>query len=299
MDNRANSEKNRFFSDHGTGDLLIFVLSDSIGSTAMSMASAAMSQFDVSDPVVRLLPKIASIAEVRDYLSEHLRAKSNAIVFYTIADHTLRDEVSRYLTGMGLDYVDLLGPSILTLAKVLGEEPHWQAGANRKLDEAYFRRVEAMDFAVDHDDGRRPEDYTEADIVLMGVSRTSKTPLSMYLASCGYKVANLPLAPGMEPPKEIFEVDSWRLFGLMSSVNVLSDIRARRLGEAMEVAGEYASADYIEKDLAEARALMRRLGCIVVRTDNRAIEETSAEIIHYYEMGLEATRRREAENEED
>ena len=297
MDNSTLSDQNRFFSEHDVGDLLILVLSDSIGSTAMSMASAAMSQFDVNDPVVKLLPKITSIAEVRDFLSEHLRAKSTPIVFYTIADFTLRDEVSRYLTGMGLDYVDLLGPSILTLAKVVGEEPHWQAGANRKLDEAYFRRVEAMDYAVDHDDGRRPEDYKDADIILLGVSRTSKTPLSMYLASCGYKVANLPLAPGMIPPPEIFEIDSWHLFGLMSSVSVLSDIRTRRLGEAIEVAGEYATAEYIERDLAEARALMRKLGCIVVRTDNRAIEETSAEIIHYYEMGLEATKRRERESE--
>ena len=297
MDNSTLSDQNRFFSEHDVGDLLILVLSDSIGSTAMSMASAAMSQFDVNDPVVKLLPKITSIAEVRDFLSEHLRAKSTPIVFYTIADFTLRDEVSRYLTGMGLDYVDLLGPSILTLAKVVGEEPHWQAGANRKLDEAYFRRVEAMDYAVDHDDGRRPEDYKDADIILLGVSRTSKTPLSMYLASCGYKVANLPLAPGMIPPPEIFEIDSWHLFGLMSSVSVLSDIRTRRLGDAIEVAGEYATAEYIERDLAEARALMRKLGCIVVRTDNRAIEETSAEIIHYYEMGLEATKRRERESE--
>lgn len=295
MDMSKKSDQNRFFSDHDAGDLTIFVLSDSIGSTAMSMASAALSQFDVPDPTVRLLPKITSIAEVRDYLSEHLRAKSTSVVFYTIADLTLREEVSRYLKGMGLPEVDLLGPPILTLAKALGEEPHWQAGANRKLDEAYFRRVEAMDFAVDHDDGRRPEGYKDADIILMGVSRTSKTPLSMYLASCGYKVANLPLAPGMEPPAEIFEVDSWRIFGLMSSVHVLSDIRARRLGpDMMEVAGDYASEEYIERDLAEARALMRRLGCIVVRTDNRAIEETSAEIIQYYEMGLEATRSREA-----
>ncbi|MGI6221036.1 MAG: pyruvate, water dikinase regulatory protein [Coriobacteriales bacterium] len=298
MDMSTKSEKNRFFSDEGQGGLLIFVLSDSIGSTAMSMASAALSQFDVVNPTVKLLPKIESIAEVRDYLSEHLRSKSTAVVFYTIADLTLRGEVSTYLKGMGLPEVDLLGPPILTLAKALGEEPHWQAGANRKLDEAYFRRVEAMDFAVDHDDGRRPEGYKEADIILMGVSRTSKTPLSMYLASCGYKVANLPLAPGMKPPKEIFEVDSWRIFGLMSSVHLLSDIRARRLGAALEVAGDYASEEYIERDLAEARALMRKLGCIVVRTDNRAIEETAAEIIQYFEMGLEATRAREIQEDE-
>ena len=211
------------------------------------------------------------------------------VVFVTIADSALSLLVMSYVAGLGLNVVDLLGPAVAAISRATGKNPENIAGANRKLDEVYFKRIEAMDFAVDHDDGRLPEDYKDADIVLVGVSRTSKTPLSMYLATQGYKVANLPLAPGMTPPKQIFDVPAWRIFGLMSNTSVLRGIRQRRLGPSgMKVAQKYASEDYIQRDLEEARVLMRQLGCIVVHTDNRAIEETAQEILSYYERALRA-----------
>ena len=124
---------------------------------------------------------------------------------------------------------------------------------------------------------------TQADIVLLGVSRSSKTPTSIYLAQQGYKVSNIPLDPSTEPPKEVFEVDRTRLFGLMTTPDVLIGIRQRRLGNAAVVASKYADPEYVYEDLDKARALMRKLGAIVVHTENRAVEETAQEILRYYE----------------
>ena len=128
------------------------------------------------------------------------------------------------------------------LSSLIGVAPKGVAGVIHKTDDRYFHRIEAMEYFVEHDDGRGCDDLSGADIVLLGVSRTSKTPLSMYLAYQGYKVANVPLAHGMEPPKSIYEVDPMRLFGLISTVDVISEIRDSRLGNdyARAVAGSYA-----------------------------------------------------------
>lgn len=277
-----------------TDDLAVFIISDSVGDTASALVHAAMSQFSGTKVYIERLPKVSSAEQVRDFVETrvgeggHDEEVSGKVAVVTIANPKLARDVCAYITQLGVACVDLLGPTVSAIAKATGRHPALRAGVNRKLDESYFRRIEAMDYSVDHDDGRLPEEYGEADIILMGVSRTSKTPLSMYLATSGYKVANLPLAPGMTPPKQIFEVDRWRIFGLMSSASVLSDIRQRRLGpDGMRVAKNYASVDYIEQDLEEARALMRKIGCIVIRTDNRAIEETAQEILRYYEMALQ------------
>ena len=165
-----------------------------------------------------------------------------------------------------------------------------------KTDDRYFHRIEAMEYFVEHDDGRGCDDLSGADIVLLGVSRTSKTPLSMYLAYQGYKVANVPLAHGMEPPKSIYEVDPMRLFGLISTVGVISEIRDSRLGDdyARAVAGSYAEPESVRGELEEARALMKRLGCFVMRTDGKAIEESASEIIAHLEEIQDARARRAA-----
>ena len=145
-----------------------------------------------------------------------------------------------------------------------------------------------MEFTVEHDDGRNPQDLPDADIVLLGVSRSSKTPISIYMGMEGYKVANVPLALGTEPPKEIYDCDPSRIFGLMTTPDVLVGIRQRRLGGsgriASMVAASYAEPEMVYQDLEEARALIRKLGCIVIRTDNKAVEETAQEILRYFEL---------------
>lgn len=267
----------------------IHVISDSIGETARAMAQAAAAQFGVTNPKVEVLGKVKSFEQVRKHLEEHARyhveelGDPMLLVFYTLVHGELRDEVSAFIRENKHIYgVDLLTAPIDAIAAVSGLVPGDTPGALRVADINYFHRVEALEFTIEHDDGRNPQDLLKADIVLLGVSRASKTPLSIYLAQHGYHVANVPIDPSTEPPRELFEVDRTRLFGLMSSPDVLVDIRTRRLGKAKAVAGSYADPECIYEDLERARELMRQLGCPVIRTDKRAVEEAAQEILSYY-----------------
>ncbi len=279
----------------------VHVISDSLGETAADVALAAAAQFPHGTVHIERLPKVTSVEQVRRFILERERDTSadKLLVFHTIANRALREEIVAEFEKRGIVALDLLGPALDAIANLTGEQPLGQAGVIRRTDERYFRRIEAMEFFVAHDDGRNPQDLTKADIVLVGVSRTSKTPLSMYLSFHGYKVANIPLATGVEPPQELFDVDSFRIFGLVSTPEVLSTIRNERLGSlaAREVAGSYSDPLKIQEELDEARALMRRLGCIVVHTDGRAVEETSQVILGYFmraEAAWEERRRRAA-----
>lgn len=260
----------------------IHVISDSLGDTAAAVAEAAASQFDHGAAHIERLAKVKSGSQIRSYLEERLSPE--LIVFHTIANPVLRKELVDIASHLGVTEVDLIGPAISALSSALDRTPSGVAGVLRVTDTGYFRRIGATEFAVEHDDGRNVESLTDADIVLIGVSRTSKTPLSMYLASRGYLVANVPLVPGVEAPPQLYDVEPHRIFGLVSNEKLLAAIRSKRLGEAGTVARSYADPEAIRRELKEARAFMRRLGCIVVHTDNRAIEETAQEILHYYSL---------------
>ncbi|MCL2808271.1 MAG: kinase/pyrophosphorylase [Coriobacteriia bacterium] len=262
----------------------ILVISDSLGDSAAAIAEAATKQFDLDDIVLERLPNATAFSAIRTFVAG-VREKypSNSLVaFFTITNPDLSIQTKQFLSELGIVYVDVLGPAMNAIASASGQMPLSQPGLMHKTSAEYFQRIEAIEYAVDHDDGRNPHDLTKADIVLIGSSRTSKTPISIYLGTQGYRVANVPLAPGTEPPKELFEVEKGRLFGLTSEPELLSTIRHKRLGDTQGVASEYASIEYVKEDLEEARFLMRKLGCIVIRTDNRAIEEAAAEILRYY-----------------
>jgi regulator of PEP synthase PpsR (kinase-PPPase family) len=211
----------------------------------------------------------------------------DCIFFFTLVEDELRKEMLA-LAGRGrVRAVDILGPGVDLLSRISEIDPRGVAGAMRLPDEAYFDRIDAMEFAIKHDDGRNPEGLESADVVLVGVSRTSKTPLSIYLASKGFYAANIPLVRGTQPPAELFDVDPRKVFGLISSAEVLAEVRTKRMTELGTYVAHYADRPDIEEDLAEARAIMRKIGCIVVRTDNRAVEETAQEIIRYLRGTLE------------
>ena len=265
----------------------VIVVSDSLGDTACEVVLAASGQFDEGAFRVLRLPKVASVEQVKSFVGPRVDADHRDIAVF----HT---SVLDYLGMLHIRSVDLIGPTLAVLSSLVGVPPKGVAGVIHKTDDRYFHRIEAMEYFVEHDDGRGCDDLSGADIVLLGVSRTSKTPLSMYLAYQGYKVANVPLAHGMEPPKSIYEVDPMRLFGLISTVDVISEIRDSRLGDdyARAVAGSYAEPESVRSELEEARALMKRLGCFVVRTDGKAIEESASEIISHLEEIQEARARR-------
>lgn len=275
----------------------VIVISDSLGDTACEVVLAASGQFDEGVFRVLRLPKVTSVEQVKSFVGPRVDADHRDIaVFHTIVDPALRARVLDYLGMLHIRSVDLIGPTLAVLSSLIGVPPKGVAGVIHRTDDRYFHRIEAMEYFVEHDDGRGCDDLSGADIVLLGVSRTSKTPLSMYLAYQGYKVANVPLAHGMEPPKSIYEVDPMRLFGLISTVDVISEIRDSRLGDdyARAVAGSYAEPESVRSELEEARALMKRLGCFVVRTDGKAIEESASEIISHLEEIQEARARRAA-----
>jgi len=256
----------------------IHVVSDSLGETGETVALAAVSQFTPNAFRIERLPKISSAADLREIVKEH--CGRDCIFFYTLVDRDLREEMERLVAG-GVTGVDLLGPAVKLLSEVTGSAPSGEVGRIRRTDEGYFDRIEAMEFAVKHDDGRNPEELAQADIVIVGVSRTSKTPVSMYLAFKGWRVANVPLAPGVEPPKELFELDPRKVFGLVTTPDVLLTIRRERMRELGTYVHGYADRESVEAEIAEARAFMRRLGCLVVHTENRAVEESAQEILRH------------------
>lgn len=259
----------------------VLVISDALGETAASVALAAAGQFDEGAVAIERLSRVQDARQVKRYLESLAGAAKKIAAFHTIVQDELRSEVTGLLVEQGIAAVDLLGPAIDTIAALTGLTPKGIPGIIHRTDEHYFQRIACMEYAVEHDDGRGADDLSEADIVLIGVSRTSKTPLSMYLALQGYRVANIPLAPQMEPPQALFEVDPARIFGLVTTMEAIAPIRAQRLGTtlAQSIAGSYADPTSIELEFAYARSLMKRLGCFVIHTDGKAIEESATEII--------------------
>lgn len=268
----------------------IYVVSDSVGLTAASVARAASSQFHVYSPRIELLSKVKHFDEVVRFIDEGVKAErerlgsERILVFYTLVTGDFCSKIEQYIESRDdVVGVNLLRGAIGAISEVTGLEPTATAGSMRETNATYYKRIEAIEFTIEHDDGRNPQDLGQAEIVILGVSRSSKTPTSIYLAQQGYKVANVPLDIETNPPKEIYGVDRTRLFGLMTTPDVLVPIRQRRLGRAMTVAASYADPEHVYEDLDSARQLMRQLGCIIINTKDRAVEETAQEILKYYE----------------
>ena len=173
-------------------------------------------------------------------------------------------------------------PTLEAIENILKFQPKRESGLIRRLDENYFKKVEAIEFAVKYDDGKDPRGIKIADLILVGVSRTSKTPLSMYLAHKNYKVANIPLVPEVSVPNELFEKDNKRVFGLVANSRKLNEIRQERL-KALGLNGNanYANINRINDELEYSKKVMNKLGCIVIDVSNKAIEETAGLIIDY------------------
>jgi regulator of PEP synthase PpsR (kinase-PPPase family) len=263
----------------------IHLLSDSLGETADAVARAVAAQFPPGAFRLERLPKVSSVAQLHELVNTH--CGKHCIFFYTIIQRDLLREMRLLVGEKNVRAFDILGVGIDLLSHMSDLEPRGVAGAIRQPDEAYFDRIEAMEFAIRHDDGRNPEDLKDAEVVLIGVSRTGKTPLTMYLASKGIYAANVPLVRGSLPPQQLFEADPRRVFGLVSSPSVLGEIRTRRMAELGTYVAHYADEDEIVKDLEEARSIMRNIGCLVVQTGNRAVEETAQEILRSLREGPE------------
>ncbi len=268
----------------------VHVISDSVGETAKTVATAACAQFGVTDPKIEVFGKVRSVDQIKEFIARHKKEHAKKgidtrlLVFFTIVSSEIRSGVKEIVENDDDVFaVDLLTGAVNVISEMTGQKPQYTPGTLRALDPVYYRKIAALEFTIEHDDGRNPQDLARADIVIIGVSRTSKTPTSIYLAQSGFCVANVPLDTKTQPPKELYDVDPKRLFGLMSTPDVLAEIRRRRIGEkATILASEYADIDSIYEDLESSRDFMRQLGCIVVHTDGRAVEETAQRILDYY-----------------
>lgn len=267
----------------------IHVISDSMGITARTLTRAATSQFGNPDPKIELLPNVQSFDQARKFLEEQrviherLYGDDQILLFYTLVEGELKERLKAYIAeNSNIVAVDLISDAVHAISEVSGCKPTYGPGGTHVTDAHYFHRISALEFTIAHDDGQRPQDLPQADIVILGVSRTSKTPTSIYLGQQGYRVANVPLVPGVQPPAEIYEVDRSRLFGLMTTPDVLVGIRRTHMGSLVGSSERYADFDIVREELEHARMVMRGLGCIVINTEDRAIEETAQEIMRRY-----------------
>ena len=260
---------------------IIYALSDSIGGTAESVIKATTSQFTETKFDIVRVPYINNKDQIDEALEE--AARHRAVVCYTIVNPRLREHLADRAVELQIQVVDVLGPMLRAIQKNSGLLPKNQAGLIHALDHEYFKRVEAVEFAVKYDDGKNPLGLLKADIVIIGVSRTSKTPLSMYLAHKQLKVANVPLVPEIVPPAELFKVPHHKIIGLLIDPYKLTDIRMTRLKTmGLSEDAEYADVDRINEELDYAKGIMRRVHCMIINVSNRAIEETAGIILDYY-----------------
>jgi regulator of PEP synthase PpsR (kinase-PPPase family) len=258
---------------------VIYVVSDSTGETAERVTRATLLQFP--DEKVRL--KIERRVRDRRGLTAILEqaAAANAMVVFTLVRPELRDHFNDEAMKLGVSHVDVIGTLLYQIGQHLEADPVNIPSAELPLSPEYFRRVEAIEFAVKSDDGKEPRNLHKADLVLCGVSRTSKTPLSTYLAGRGLKVANVPLVLGVEPPRELLELPGHRVIGLTIDVDQLLDIRKHRLQQlGMPPDANYGLRDHVKAELEYAHGIFRdHSDWMVVDVTNCAIEETATIIL--------------------
>lgn len=258
--------------------LVVYVVSDSIGETAEFVVKAVASQYNSGHVDIRRVPFVSDVETIVDVVEE--AALGQAMVAYTLVLPELRQAIRKESERHGLIAVDVMGPMMDAFSRLLHLDPHLEPGLIRRLDEEYFRRVAAVEFAVKYDDGKDPRGMLLADVVLIGVSRTSKTPLSMYLANKRLKVANLPLVPEVEPPEELFWVPAKKIIGLTINPRQLNEIRQERLKTlGLHAQANYASMERILEELEYAERIMRRVGCPIFDVSNKAVEEVANKIL--------------------
>ncbi|WP_227934941.1 pyruvate, water dikinase regulatory protein [Alkalihalobacillus deserti] len=253
---------------------VVYVVSDSVGETAELVVKAAASQFSSAGLEVRRIPYVEDKETIEEVVI--LATKAKALIAFTLVVPEIKDHLLTLAKEANVETVDIIGPMLEKIGVLTNKAPRYEPGLIYRLDEDYFRKVEAIEFAVKYDDGRDPRGVIRADIVLIGVSRTSKTPLSQYLAHKRLKVANVPLVPEVEPPKELFHVAPKKCVGLKISPEKLNDIRAERLKAlGLKAQANYANLDRIKEELAYADKIMQRIGCPVIDVSNKAVEETA------------------------
>lgn len=255
--------------------LTVYAVSDSIGETAELVSRASANQFATHIHVKRV-PYIKTREDVTSFING-IEDPKNCAVISTVVLVEIREFLVERCIEKGINIINILGPCISTISRMLDMQPQYMPGAVWEMDEKYYRKIEAMEFAIQYDDSKNLDGIKHADVVLIGLSRTSKTPLCVYLANKGIKALNIPLMPEVPVPQELFEIDRKKIIGLTIDPMQLIEIRKHRLSK-MKTAYreiEYANIERVFEEIDFAEKLMRKLRCRTIDVTKRAIEDTA------------------------
>ncbi len=264
---------------------VIYLVGESTGETISKIARASLAQFSQEYIEVKKFFLVKNKSLISSIIKQ--ASEDKALVAFSMIEPGLRDSLIREAEQRDIKAIDVIGDFIMQLSLFLNEKPLAIPGRQYILDEDYYRRIEAINFSVKHDDGKMPHGLKLADIILVGLSRTGKTPLSTYLANQGWKVANVPIHPDMDPPEELFQVDQRKVFGLIISVESLVKLRESRLEQlGLTPYAKYADPVKISEEIEWCKDFFKHHPrWRVVDISNRAIEEASASIVSAYRTG--------------
>lgn len=256
----------------------IYTVSDATGATAERVVKSALVQFDAEDVEIIRIGDLRTKEQVSQVIAE--AAKNKGIIVHTLVSEELRHLMVSEGRLMDVTTIDIMGPLLVRLSEMFALKPKGIPGGLAPFDRGYIERIEAIDFTVRHDDGKNAHELDQADIVLVGVSRTSKTPLSFYLAYRGWKVANVPIVMGVEPPRELFELPKHRVVGLVIHPTRLAELRKVRVERMGTHSQRYADLDFVNQELAYSYQIFdRRRDWPLIDVTHKPIEEAASEIL--------------------
>jgi len=261
--------------------LHLHLLSDSTGETLEMIAKAALAQFESAEVIRHFWPMVRSQQHLDRIMGEI--AANPGLVLFTVVSAEIRERLEQRCEALSLRSVSALDTVTDALGTLLGQEARGRPGRQHTMDEAYFRRVEAIQFTIAHDDGIGWENWEQADIILAGVSRSSKTPTAIYLANRGYRVANIPVVVESPPPQSLFALRRPLVVGLTTSPERLIQVRRNRLLSLNQAAEtSYVNGDHVAREVQFARRMFADNGWPVIDVSRRSIEETAAAVINLY-----------------
>lgn len=256
----------------------LYIVSGGEGVVGAEVARLVLTQFEGVRVPLLVVPNVRDAAQVSEVVDQ--AAASGGTILHTLMETPLRKDLARKARASQVAEIDLVGAILARVATLVGKEPLGKAGLYRQRRTAYFERLEAIDFSIQHDDGAHTDDLAEAEIVLVGVSRVGKTPLSMYLSVLGWKVANIPLVQELPPPEALFRVDRRRVIGLIvEAEQITARRRHRQRNTGLDFGSRYLDQDTAEDEIDWARRLYRRQGWAMVNLTDKSIEESADEII--------------------
>ena len=257
--------------------LIVNIISDTSGFATEQIVKVSLSQFDVKT-TTNIYSDIRDIDTLKDILSFIIQTNDNFIIYHSFQDSKMNSYINNFCDLNNITYVDITGYSIKSISKKLDLKPKEEFSEKSLYESDHFKTMDSLDFAIKYDDGKDFKSLKVCDIAIIGVSRSSKTPLSIYMASKGYRVCNIPILLNASLPKELFEIDKKKIFGLTIDKNILKSFRLKSMNLSKK--STYSNINTIQKELDYAKEIMEALDCVIIDVTNKSIEETAGIIIN-------------------